>query len=200
WVLIFGHLGAPAMGVLGAAIGTVIGTAIEFGIPLAVFLGPRMNREFRTRRAWRINGDAIRDLARVGWPKSAMFGNEIICWAIFMNVLVGAFGTDHMAAGWIALRYMHLSFMPALGISVAVTAVVGKYIGAGRPDVAAHRARLGVRMAMTYMGVCALAFVGFRYQLASFFTDEAAIVRIAGALLICAAIFQLFDALGITYS
>ena len=104
----------------------------------------------------------IRDLLKIGWPASIQFGNEIFCWSIFMTVLVGKFGADHMTAGWAALGFMHLSFMPAVGCSVAVTSLVGKYIGAGEPDTAVSRARLGVGLAVAYMTTCALAFIVFR--------------------------------------
>jgi len=212
WVLIFGHFGAPEYGLMGAAYGTIIGTAVEFIIPLAIFLGPKLNAELHTRSQWRLKWVCIKDLARIGWPKSVQFGNEMICWSIFMVILIGKFGEAHMTAGWITLKYMHLSFMPSVGISVAVTAVVGKHIGAGDPDIASQRAWLGVKMAMTYMGLCAIGFVLFRHQLVEFFlwlnkdsTPEAQAiaeqVRVIGArLLICAAVFQLFDALAITMS
>ena len=206
YVLIFGALGFPELGLHGAAIGTVFGTAVELIIPFCVFLGPKMNRELHTRRAWVPDRMTIRDLVRLGWPRGVTFANELLCWSIFMVLLVGRFGTDHMTAGWIALKYMHLSFMPAVGISVAVTAVVGKYIGAGQPDTANHRAYLGVKLAVGYMGFCALCFVVFREPLVQLFvnTDDpkvaASILSIGMNVLICAAVFQVFDALAIAFS
>ncbi len=205
WVLIFGHLGFPKLGLTGAAIATVIGTSVELLIPLAFFLGPGMNAALGTRRAWRPDWRTMRQLWRVGWPRSLTFGNEMVCWAVFMIYLIGTFGKEHSTAGWIALRYMHLSFMPAVGISVAVTATVGRYIGAGRPDTANHRAWLGVRLAMAYMGTCAVLFVLLREPLARVLIKpgdqaEAEILKIAMQLLICAAVFQVFDALAITLS
>jgi MATE family multidrug resistance protein len=219
YVLIFGEAGlpalglpgipgTPALGLIGAAWGTVIGTAIECAIPLIIFLGPKMNRELRTRAQWRPRFKPMRELYDLGWPAAVQYGNELICWSIFMTVLVGKFGTHHMTAGWIALRYMHLSFMPAVGFSVAATSLVGKYIGAGHPDVAAQRARLTALLAMVYMTVCGILFFVFRYALVGAFvggTDttpeiEAAIVDIGAKLMICAAVFQTFDAFGIVYT
>jgi MATE family multidrug resistance protein len=219
YVLIFGEQGipalglpgvpgVPALGLTGAAIGTVIGSAVEVLIPLVVFLGPRLHAELGTRTAWRPDARAIRDLARIGWPGAVQFGNEIVCWSIFMTVLVGRFGEDHMTAGWVALGYMHLSFMPAVGFSVAVTSLVGRYIGAGRPDTAVARARLGLAMAMAYMTVCAAIFWLFGAELVGVFVggadlDDARalhIVDIGARLMICAAVFQTVDAFGITYT
>jgi MATE family multidrug resistance protein len=136
--------GVPALGIYGAALGTVIGTAVELAIPTIVFLGPKFNAAYATRRAWPPRMGPIRDLVRIGWPTAVQFGNELVCWSIFMSVLVGKFGENHMTAGWAALGYMHLSFMPAIGFSVAITSLVGKYIGAGAPDTAVARARLGL--------------------------------------------------------
>jgi len=219
YALIFGRDGLPdiglpgipgidPMGVTGAAIGTVIGTLVELLIPLAVFLGPSLNRAHGTRSAWRPDPGAMRDLFRLGWPAAGQYGNELICWAIFMTGLVGAFGTDHMAAGWVALRYMHLCFMPAVGFSTAVTSIVGRFIGAGHPEVAMKRARLGVGMALVYMTIGGLVLFLWRDELVRFFfagSDRSAeqidaIVEIGARLMICAAVFQTFDALGIVYA
>jgi len=149
--------GVPALGVAGAAIATVCGTLVEACVPLAVFLFGRLARELDTWHAARPKASALRGLVRLGWPVSVQFGNEIICWAIFMTVLVGHFGELHLTAGWSTLRYMHLSFMPAVGFSVATTALVGRSIGAGRPDLAANRAHWALGMAIVYMTVCGLA-------------------------------------------
>lgn len=219
YVLIFGDEGCPAwglpgipgvrpLGLYGAAIGTVIGTVFELAIPAAVFLGRRMNQDYRTRGAWRPRMQPIVDLIRVGWPAAVQFGNEMICWSIFMAVLVGKFGENHMTAGWAALGYMHLSFMPAIGFSVAVSSLVGKYVGAGRPDTAVARARLGLGLAVCYMTLCALVFFVFRHPLIGFFVAGSGvppeqaheIITVGGKLMICAAVFQTVDAFGITYT
>jgi MATE family multidrug resistance protein len=219
YVLIFGHEGLPSvglpgvpgvqpMGLYGAAIGTVIGTVVELAIPAAIFLGSRMNNEFGTRCGWRCGLQPVRELIRIGWSPALQFGNELACWSIFMSVLVGKFGQDDMTAGWAALGWMHLSFMPAVGFSVAVTSLVGKYIGAGKPDVAVARARLGLAQAVGYMTICAVIFYVFRHDLISLFvagenlSPERAgkIIEIGGKLMICAAVFQTVDAFGITYT
>ena len=211
---IAGALGIAPMGVSGAALGTVIGTAVEFVVPFLVFLGPRFNRAYGTRGAWRLSMPHVRDLWKIGWPGGLMFANEMICWGYLMIVLLGragvAAGGDavvHNTAGWIALRYMHLSFMPTVGLSIAVTAIVGKCMGMGRPDLAAARAWLGLRIALLYMGACALAFVLFRERLIAVFTPadmtgEAVqeLVRVGSVVMIAAAVFQLFDAIAITMS
>ncbi|TVQ59981.1 MAG: MATE family efflux transporter [Phycisphaerales bacterium] len=205
YALIFGNFGMPQLGVVGAAIGTVIGSMVEAAIPMAIFLGPAMHRKFKTRSAWRPRLAPMRDILKIGWPAGVTLGNELVCWAIFMTAILASIGVADNAAGWIGLRYMHLSFMPAVGISIAVTAMVGKCIGMGRPDLAVKRAWLGVRVSIVYMGFCAACFVIFREPMVRLFIDPNAppemaedILRIGSQIMICAALFQIFDALGIT--
>jgi len=100
------------------------------------------------------------------------------------------------------MRYIGLAFMPAVGIGIATTALVGKHIGLRQPDIARKRAHQGVITAMVWMGMCGAMFLAFRYPLARLFatTDQAdEIVRIGARIMICAAVFQLSDAVGIVY-
>jgi Na+-driven multidrug efflux pump len=125
YAFIFGHVGLPSlglpgvpgiapMGVAGAALATVLGTSIEAGLPLAIFLSRRMDQEFGIRRSWRFDRDAVRDLLRLGIPSAVQQGSEIITWAIFMSVLVGRFGDIALSAGWATLHapFVHAGDWP----------------------------------------------------------------------------------------
>ncbi|MBX3385532.1 MAG: MATE family efflux transporter [Phycisphaeraceae bacterium] len=202
-----GALGIPEMGIAGAAFGTLLATLLELGIPLAVFLSAKYQRRYRTRDSWRPSVPHVRDLLRIGWPAGLMFGNEMICWAFFMVYLVGKFGSENSTAGWIAHQWMTLSFMPAVGLSIAITATVGKCLGAGRPDLAAHRAWAGLGLALGYMGLCAVCFVVFRRPMVELFIEpqtpeetRALLITLGGKFLILTAAFQVFDAVAMTLS
>jgi MATE family multidrug resistance protein len=227
YVLIFGHFGFPALGVRGAALGTVIGSSVELAIPVIVFLSAGWNRKYATRSAWRLRWSPIKDILRIGWPGGAMFANEMFCWGYLMAVLLGLGGAAALKAaepgasderiahaaqlsnsvGWIALRYMHVSFMPTVGLSIATTAIVGRCMGMGRPDLAARRAWLGLAIGMAYMGLCAVAFVLFRRPMLSLFIERDTppevveeMLRIGSLVMIGAAVFQVFDAIAIIIS
>lgn len=199
--------GIPPLGVAGAACAAVIGTAVEAIFPIAVFLSRKLDREFGVRRAWRPDLGAMMDIVRLGWPAGLQFANEMVCWAIFMTVLAGGFGSEHMTAGWCAMRFVHISFMPAVGLSSAATSLVGKHIGEGNPARAARSAHIAVGMAVLWMGICAAIFVVFRNELTGVFidtdtpADSAARIRAIGAtIFLCAAIFQMLDGVGIVYT
>jgi MATE family multidrug resistance protein len=199
--------GGTAMGVHGAAIGTVCGLCTEAVIPFIVFLGPRCQREFGSRSAWRPHGESIRELIRLGWPGSLVSGNEIVCWSVFMTMLVGLFGNDSMTAGWIVLGYMHLAFMPAVAISFAINTLVGNSIGSGNKDLAVQRTRWGVGLGVVYMTLCGLSFALFSESMVSIFIGSdvspeqaESILDIGVKMMLVAALFQTVDAFGICYS
>jgi MATE family multidrug resistance protein len=216
YALVFGRVGVPKlglpgipgiapMGVVGSALGTVVGTAVEASVPFAIFLGRRMDAEFGVRAAWRLDLAAVRDVLRLGVPSALQQGSEIVTWAIFMSVLVGHYGDVALAAGWATLRYMHLSFMPAVGFGIAVTSIVGRNIGAGRPDIAAARTRTALGITVAYMGACGLLMLLFRAPMIRLFAEgahtspemAAEVVSTGSTLMVAAAFFQVFDAMGI---
>ena len=205
WVLIFGLLGFPELGLTGAAIATVLGGAVEFVVPMVIFLLPRWHDRFDTRTLWRPSFKPIKEILRVGTPAGLMFVNEMICFGYLLVGLAGRFGPDQQAAGWIALRYMSLSFMPTVGLSIAITAIVGRLIGMGRHDLAEKRAWLGMALGVGYMGTCAACFILFREQLMGLFVtvdmaeeSAAELIRVGSMILIAAAVFQVFDAVAVT--
>jgi MATE family, multidrug efflux pump len=204
YALIFGNLGMPELGVAGASIGTVLGSVIEFAIPMMIVLGPKMHAAFATRHGWKPSRKHLGDLLRLGWPAGVQQSNEIFCFTLFIAWIIGQLGTAHNAASWILLRYLQLSFMPIVGLSMAVTAVVGRHIGAGHPDRARHRAWLGVRLGMVYMGLFGLILLIFQKPMIELFLIEGIspqeaqeILRIGSGLVVWAVLFQIFDALGI---
>ena len=214
YVLIYGKLGFPALGLEGAAIGSVLGFGLQLVILLSVYLGPGVHRRFATRRFTGIRWAHLADILGIGWPSGVQFCNRVLAWSVFLTVLVGTFGPAHLAATAISLRYLGLSFMPAVGVGIATTALVGKLIGQDRRDRARRAARSGLAAAMIYMGTCGVVFWLFRTEMVRFFLVlpgpaaggggaggelSAEIVRIGSTILILAAVFQLFDAVSIVY-
>ena len=199
WVLIYGHLGFPAMGVAGAAIATVIGWCVRAAVLTGVFLLPEFDARFRTRRSWRPSLEKLAGIARIGGPTSVQWLIDIGAWVVFMSVIIPPYGTVAMAASNIGLQLMHLSFMPAVGIGIALCTKVGFVIGEGRPDAATRLVRRALRLTGGYMGLIGLLFVLVPGPLLRAFTNDPQVIELGRQVLLWAAIFQIFDAMGITY-
>jgi len=172
YVLIFGKFGFPELGLVGAGIATVIGFAVEATIFGAVFVAGVAGPQFQVRRQCCFRWSAVRDLLRIGSPAGIMFSGDILMWTIFMGRILGGFGTAHLAAAAILNRYWHLCFMPAIGVSVAVTAIVGRYCGAGRPHLAWRRAHAGFILVEVYMVGMGVAIWLLRHTLVGIFNGQ----------------------------
>ncbi len=213
YVLIYGHLGFPALGLEGAAIGTVLAWTLQLAILLTVFLSRPLRQAFQTHRLSRVPWTMSLEIFRLGWPAGVQLCNDIATWSVFSVAMVGVFGEAHLAATTAVMRYLGLSFMPAVGIGMAATAIVGRCIGNGRADLARQRTHVAVSTAMAYMGLCGAAFWLFRRPMVAFFVHVAPgagadaqtaamadrIIDIGSMVMVLAAMFQLFDAVGIVY-
>ncbi len=198
WLLIYGNWGCPKLGVAGAAWGTNTAILIELLILAAVVFSPAIRAAFHTLD-WRFDGQKMRELLRIGLPSGFQTTGDVVAWTIFLAVVMPLFGPAALAANNYMLQYMKLSFMPAFGLSTAVTALVARYVGAGQPDVSEHRAHLGFKIATAYMLTCGVFYLVLRNDLMQLFSDDPAVIELGGGLLIICAIFQLFDAMFIIY-
>jgi MATE family multidrug resistance protein len=199
YFLIFGHGGLPAMGVAGAAWGTNIGVTVEMLILLTVVLTPAIRRRYNTLDMT-LRPQQLKTLLAIGLPSGLQIVADVLAWGLFSFWVMARFGTQAMAANIFLFRYISVSFMPAFGIATAVTALVGRYIGAGKPDIAEDRAHLGFYVAGFYMTACGLVYILARNVLMGLFTHDPEVLRIGGMLLIFGGIYQVFDAMYIVYN
>ncbi|MHC4759554.1 MAG: MATE family efflux transporter [Planctomycetota bacterium] len=200
YILIFGKLGLPAMGIAGAGWGTFIGVSCGAAIRIAVYLGPNINKEFKSRKIFRIDFLKIRDLLKVGFPAGIGFMINMAAWAIILFGLAGKFGKEALAATSSVFSCMNFSFMPIVGLGTALTAAVGKSIGKARKDIAIKQTGACLRVALIYMGIVGLSFFIFRKPLMGFWSSDDKVIEIGMNIFIFAAVFQIFDAFVITYN
>jgi MATE family multidrug resistance protein len=200
YVLIFGKFGFPVMGVAGAGWGTFIGTAVSASIVMTMFFSEDINANFASRKTMNINLSKITDLLKVGFPAGFGMIVNLSFWGIILFGLVGGFGKESLAATSAVFSCMNVSFMPIVGLGTALTAAVGRSIGKGRKNVAIEQTGVCLRVALIYMGVVGLSFFVFRNNLMAFWApDDKEVVRIGSSIFIFAAVFQVFDAMLITY-
>lgn len=199
YVLIFGKLGFPAMGIRGAAVATVIAWGVRAGMLTLVFLSHEFAREFGTRKNWRFSLTRFRAILRLGGPIAMQWVLDIGSWFVFLTLLMGQFGTKAMAASNIGLQLMHASFMPAIGLGIALCSLVGHAIGQRKPDLAVRRARVGMLCTAVYMGAVGLVFWLAREPLMRLFSSDPEVIRLGAWVLIWAAVFQVSDGAQIVY-
>ncbi len=199
YLLIFGKFGFPEMGIAGAAVATVIGWAVRAGFLAGAMLMREFDRRYHTRRSLAWSTSKILAMLRIGGPTSVQWVVDIGSWLVFLAFIVPPYGVVAAAASAVALQYMHLSFMPAIGIGIALCSQIGFAIGEGRPDKANRQTRIAMRLTGVYMGAVGLLLVVGGYPLMWLFNKDPAVIHAGQLVLVGAAVFQVFDAMSITY-
>ena len=198
YVLIFGKFGFPALGVAGAAIATVIAIFAQSLIMGFIFFGKPFNAAFQTRGAGKFDWDRIRELVRIGTPAAVSMFLDVANWWIFIAFIIGRFGATQLAANTIALSFMHVCFMPAVGLNHGISAIVGQWLGRRDIPRAKQRTYTAIRIAALYMVFMGAVFALFGGVLIrTVFNAEAEVAALGHKMLILAAFFQAFDAVNI---
>ncbi|HEX8385857.1 MAG TPA: MATE family efflux transporter, partial [Rubricoccaceae bacterium] len=194
-VLIYGLLGAPALGLVGAGWASSLATAVMVvALGLYVWRGPPARFRLFDGVA-RPDWTGLRGLFRLGWPIGISFGLESGLFTA-ATLLVGRMGETALAAHQIALNAASVSFMVPLGIGMAGGIRVGQAAGAGDPAAASRAGWAAIGLGASWMLVPALVF-WLRPSLVVWVyagrDADPALVQSAVALLGIAAVFQLFD-------
>jgi MATE family multidrug resistance protein len=190
WLLIFGKLGFPELGVTGSAWATVFARTVMAGFLLATIV-------HRERGVWssrRLEWPWFRRLLALGLPASAQVTLEVGVFAA-ATALAGRLPPAALAAHQIALNYAAFTFMVPLGISSAGAVRVGHAVGRGDAAGAARAGWTALLFGVGFMSAAALVFFSIPRWLLRAFTDDAGVLEIGVTLLFVAAIFQLFDGL-----
>jgi len=199
YALIFGRFGMPELGLAGAGWGTFIGVTVGAAIRMAMFLSGDISRTYGSRRTMKIEFSKMWSILRFGVPAGFGFMVNIALWALILFGLVGSFGTESLAATSAVWSCVRISFLPVIGVGTALTAAVGKTIGRGRKDLASKQVRVCLRLSLIYMGLIGLVFFIFRNPLMKFWTTDTKVIEVGVSLLVCAAVFQIFDGVLIIY-
>jgi len=193
WVLIYGNLGMPAMGLAGAGVATLTARCVDLLLLWVLLKTYRPLQPNWPVRWWRLlEWPRLRELLCIGVPTSGQLVFEL---GAFMMAtwMMGWLGTVALAAHQIALSCAAMTFMFPLGLAMATSMRVSKVLGAGQSDLVRPIGFGSYGMACGVMGTFALLFWLAGPWIARRFVEDTAVVGLAGRLLAVAALFQLFD-------
>ena len=193
YLLIFGKLGFPAMGLNGAGYATLI-SRVLMALVIWMYLrrSARYSPYFNVMASVKLRWKKAKELLRIGLPAGFQFIFEVGAFG-FSTIMIGWFGAKQLAAHQIAINMASISYMMASGLAAAATIRVGNQLG--RKDFPTlQKAAFSIFiMVIIFMSVFAAIFVVGRTFLPSLYIHDLEVIGIASSLLIIAALFQISD-------
>ncbi|UYH54346.1 MATE family efflux transporter [Qipengyuania sp. SS22] len=198
YAFIFGNLGAPELGLQGAAVATILTTLTTLGAyVVAIRLDPKLHRYRVFGRWWSPDWARFMHIVRVGTPIALTITAEagIFGAAAF---LMGNIGASELAAHTVALQIAALAFQVPFGVGQAATIRVGYFYGARDPEGVKRAGWTAIIVGTGFMALTALAMVVIPKPLIAIYVDpwdpkNAVLVGFALQYIVIAAAFQLFD-------
>lgn len=193
YVLIYGHFGAPAMGLIGAGIATLISRIIMAIVMVVYVLSNHRFMPYLSGLGLKnLNFNLIKDLLRIGVPAGLQFVFEVGAFSM-AALMMGWIGAPTQAAHQIAINMASISYMTVSGLGAAAAIRVGNQLGQKNYKTMKNAALTLISMGTALMIVFAAIFIVAKDALPLLYNDKPEVVSIAAGLLIIAALFQISD-------
>ncbi|PTB83964.1 MATE family efflux transporter [Sulfurovum lithotrophicum] len=172
YLFIFGNLGFPELGVMGAAVGTVIVNMLE----LIVYLWLYLTKKMPYLPMWHYSKSLMKRALKVGIPasfeRSLTFGSFML-----FTVIIAHYGTEVLAGYQIGLRVEGLAFMPGIGFTIAAMALMGQGLGAKKPMQAREDVILVLKYTVGLMFFLSFFMIFLPEKIVWLFTDDAQTIK-----------------------
>lgn len=195
YVLIFGHFGAPELGIEGAAIATVVSYIFNVLIYLIILKKP-------TAKLNIIPIIRIRDLKRawkVGWGAALDRGISSLSFLFFVAIIAW-YGSAELAGYQVGLKVEGIAFMPGFGFAIAAMALVGQNLGANNTEKAYKMGVISGRIAYVFMASIGFFMIIIPEHIVWLFTNDKATIMVASQYLILVGLAQIPLAIMFVYS
>ncbi len=199
WVLIFGNLGAPAMGVMGAGLASAIGTlAGAIAIVMTAMMG-----SYRTKYHLFHKGSGSmmvkKGIIKLALPTGLQRVMSMMGFTVFLAI-TGLIGTVEQAVSNVIITIMSLSFLPGVAFGIAASTLISQKLGKEDTGGAEVMGWEAAKLSALFMGVMGVVFILFPSMLLKIFTNEAEVIRAGIVPLQIIGAVQFFDGVGMTIS
>ncbi len=204
YILIFGKLGFPQMGLRGAAIGTIFGNMMIFIILFVFYLRGKNRADFKTHQSFGFHKSIFKKLLRFGIPAGIEMFLGVTAFNLFVQFM-HSYGTDVAAAVTIAFNWDIVAFIPMIGMGHATTAIVGQNIGAENYGEAKKSTYTALKVAWVYSFSMVFLFVfGSRVLVGAFASgfegDTDSITTLATTMIRLASLYTLADSAQLVFT
>lgn len=207
YLFIFGHWGVPAMGVAGAGYATALASWASAFYGFYILFNKKHEDLYSVCSGWRPHLDILKRYLKFGVPSGLQWALEGLAFTVFL-ILIGRMtnGDAALSSSSIAFTAMMLAILPALGVSQAVSVLVGQHLGNKKPLLAEDTAWSGLQVAVMYILTVGISFILFPQFYLSWFKNSQnpelweQVTTIVPYLLAYVALFTAFDSMNLIFS
>lgn len=192
WLLIYGNLGFPALGVAGASLATVLGQLVAFIMAVTVLLRGNGFLKLELKKGFRPDRRVLENMLGIGFP--AMVEQLLMrAGMIIFAKTVATLGTTAYATHQVCMNIQALSFMTGQAFAVSATTLMGQSLGKRRTDMAQAYCSRTRTVGFTFSLVLAAVFVFFGGTIVGFYNSDPEIIRMGGRIMLIVAFLQPFQ-------
>lgn len=192
WLLIYGNLGFPELGVAGASLATVIGQFVAFIIAFCVLFRGNGFLKLEFKRGFRPDKAVLGNISNIGFPAMA---EQLLMRAgmIIFAKAVATLGTTAYATHMVCMNIQALSFMTGQAFAVSATTLVGQSLGKRRTDMAQAYCSRTRTIGFAFSILLVIAFCFFGGDIVGLYNSDPEIIRIGGRIMFFVAFLQPFQ-------
>jgi multidrug resistance protein, MATE family len=196
--MVFGRFGLPELGIVGAAVSTIIATLFAFVLFMGFYLAKEHREKFHVLESFHFDLGIFKRFLRLGTPSGVEIFLNVAAFNLFLLMFQG-YGIAEAASASIVFNWDILSFVPMMGINIGIISLIGRYVGARDMQHTNAVMTAGFMMALSYSAVLAVLFISFRFPLVEVFAppegDFSNIRAMAGFMMIGLSCYAMADAL-----
>lgn len=197
YAMVFGHLGFSPMGIVGAAVSTILATLFSLILFVGCYLAKEHRETYSVKGSFVFNTGIFKRFVRLGLPAGIELFLNVAAFNLFL-LMFQSYGVTEAAAAAIVFNWDILCFVPMVGLNIGVVSLIGRFVGARDMQRASEVIFAAFAMAFIYSGTIAILYSAFRFPLVAVFAPPeggfSEILSLAGFMMLGLSSYVMADA------
>ena len=198
YAMVFGEFGFPVMGIVGAAVSTIVSTLFAFLLFVAFYFQKEHRDKFKVMDSFKFDSGISKRFIRLGFPSGMELFMNVAAFNIFLLMFQG-YGVTEGASAAIVFNWDMLSFVPMVGLNIGVVSLIGRFVGAQDMERTNEVISAAFVIGLIYSAVLATIYITFRFALVGVFAppegDFGEILELAGFMMVGLSSYAVADAI-----
>ena len=169
YVMVFGRIGLPALGIVGAGVSTIIASLFACILFIVFYLRKEHRDKFSVMSSFQIDWGVLRRFWRLGFPSGLELFLNVAAFNLFLLMFQG-YGIVEGASAAIVFNWDLLSFVPMIGLNIGVISLIGRFVGANDMARTDEVMSAGFFLGIVYSAILAVLYITFRFPLVEVFS------------------------------